>query len=160
MSQKLKIAIGLISLGLLGNLIYTLTSVPGGMFLSGIFLGGMWIVIILVVSLLLAWLTKLALEKLPFWTIYFTLTAIAFAIFHYQMYSPTLKIIVPENYIGEVKLIKSSETDNILTLDSNGFGYLNEWTFNKLYSRPIVVDKNGKDLTEQCVGFNIRHFSD
>ena len=27
-------------------------------------------------------------------------------------------------------------------------------TFNKLYSKPIVVDENGKDLTEQCVGFN------
>ncbi len=78
----------------------------------------------------------------------------AFAVFYYQLYSPTLKIVVPENYSGQVSLIKSNVTENILTVDSNGIGYLNEWTFNKLYSKPIVVDANGKDLTKQCVGFN------
>jgi hypothetical protein len=154
MSQKLKIAIGLISLGLLTTLIYKLTSVPGGMFLSGLFLGGMWIALILVGGLLVAWLTKLVLKKLSFWAVYFILTTIAFGFFHYQIYSPTIKIIVPKNYIGEVNLIKSNVTDNLLTLDTKGIGYLNEWTFKKLYSKPIVVDENGKDLTEQCVGFN------
>jgi len=51
-------------------------------------------------------------------------------------------------------LIKSSVPNNILTLDTNGIGYLNEWTFNHLYSKPVVVDENGRDITEQCVGFN------
>lgn len=154
MNSKLKIATGLISLGLLATLIYKLTDVPGGMFLSGLFLGGMWIIIILVVGLLLTWLTKLIFKKLPFWIIYFSLTVIAFAFFHYQIYSPTLKIVVPENFTGQVSLVKSNIAENILTVDSNGIGYLNEWTFNKLYSKPIVVDENGKDLTEQSVGFN------
>jgi hypothetical protein len=71
-----------------------------------------------------------------------------------EVVSPTLKIIVPENYTGQVSLIKSNVTENILTVDSNGIGYLNKWTFNKLYSKPIVVGENGKDLTKQCVGFN------
>ncbi len=154
MNRKLKIATGLISLGLLATLIYKLTDVPGGMILSGLFLGGMVIVLILFGGLILTWLIKLISKRLPFWTVYFTVTAIAFAVFHYQLYSPTLKIVVPENYTGEVNLIKSNVKENILTVDSNGIGYLNEWTFNKLYSKPIVVDVNGKDLTEQCVGFN------
>ena len=154
MKKTLKITVGLISLGLLGTLIYKLTSVPGGMILSGLYLGGMMIILILVGGLLVAFLTKSILSKLPFWTAYFTWTAIAFAVFHYQIYSPTLKIVVPENYTGEVNLIKSNVSDNILTLDANGIGYLNEWTFNKLYSKPIVVDETGKDLSAQCVGFN------
>lgn len=154
MNSKLKIATGLISLGILVTLIYKLTNVPDGMFLSGLFLGGMVIGLILVGGLILAWLTKLISKQLSFWTIYFTIIAIAFLAFHYQIYSPTLKIVVPVNYTGQISLIKSNVTENILTLDTNGIGYLNEWTFNKLHSKPIVVDKNGKDLSQQCVGFN------
>lgn len=154
MNRNIKIAAGLISLGLLATLIYKLTNVPGGMFLSGLFLGGMVIVLILVGGLILAWLTKLISKQLPFWTIYFTIIAIAFLAFHYQIYSPTLKIVVPDNYTGQISLVKSNVTENILTLDTNGIGYLNKGTFNKLHSKPIVVDKNGKDLSEQCVGFN------
>lgn len=158
MNSKLKVATGLISLGLLATLIYKLTEIPGGMILSGLFLGGMVIALILVGGFILTLLTKLISKRLPFWTVYFTIIAIAFAVFHYQLYSPTLKIVVPENYIGEIYLVKSNVSKNILTIDSNGIGYLNEWTFNKLYSKPIVVDENGKDLTEQCVGFNSSTF--
>jgi hypothetical protein len=124
------------------------------MILSGLFLGGMVIALILGGGLFLTWLTKLLSKRLPFWTVYFAITAIAFAVFHYQLYSPTLTIVVPENYTGQVSLIKSNVTENVLTVDSNGIGYLNEWTFNKLYSKPTVVDESGKDLTEQCAGFN------
>ncbi len=158
MNRNLKIATGIISLGLLVTLIYKLTDVPGGMFLSGLLLGGMWIVIILVVVLLLTWLTRLIFKKVSFWTIYFTLTAIAFAFFHFQIYSPTLKIVVPENFTGQVSLIKSNVTENILTVDSNGIGYLNEWTFNHSYLKPTVVDDNGKNLEGQLVGFNNSSF--
>ena len=154
MNRNLKIATGLISLGLLATLIYKLIEIPGGMILSGLFLGGMVIALILVGGFILTWLTKLISKRLPFWTVYFIITAISFSVFHYQLYSPTLKIVVPENYTGEINLVKSNVSENILTIDSNGIGYLNEWTFNKLYSKPIVVDENGKDLTEQCVGFN------
>jgi hypothetical protein len=154
MNRKLKITTGLIALGLLATLIYKLTDVQGGIILSGLFLGGMLIVLILIGGLILTWLTKMISKRLPFWTTYFIITAIAFSVFHYKLYSPTLKIVVPENYTGQVSLIKSNVKENILTVDSNGIGYLNEWTFNKLYSKPIIVDKNGKDFREQCVGFN------
>lgn len=154
MNRNLKIATGIISLGLLATLIYKLIDVPGGMFLSGLFLGGMVIAMIMVCGLILTWLIKLISKRIPFWTVYFTITAVAFTVFHYQLYSPSLKIVVPENYTGEINLVKSNVSENILTVDSNGIGYLNEWTFNHLYLKPIVLDKNGKNLTEQSVGFN------
>lgn len=118
MNSRLKIATGLISLGLLATLIYKLTNVPSEMFLPGLFLGGMVIAIILIVGLILTWLTKLISKRLHFLTVYFTITAIALAVFHYQLYSPTLKIVVPENYTGQVSLIKSNVTENILTVDT------------------------------------------
>ena len=158
MNQKLKIATGIISLGLLATLVYKLTEVPGGMFLSGLFLGGMWIIIILIVGFFLTWLTKLILKKPSFWTIYFTVLAIAFTFFHYRLYSPTLTIIVPENYTGEINLVKSNLTENSLIVDTNGIGYLNEWTFEKVYTEPIVVDINGKNMSAQCVGYNPSKF--
>lgn len=82
MNPNLIIAAGLISLGLLATLIYKLTEVPSGVILSGLFLGGMVIALILVGILILTWLTKLIAKELPFWTIYFTITTIAFAGFH------------------------------------------------------------------------------
>ena len=154
MKRKTLIISALVSLGLLVTLLIKLIRVPGGMILPGWFLGGMMIILILLAAPVLAWLIKLIVKRLSFWTAYFILTAIAFMAFHYQLYSPTLKIIVPENYTGEVNLIKSNVADNILRLDSNGIGYLNEWTFNKVYSKPIVLDSKGNDLTEQLVGFN------
>ena len=158
MNRNLKIATGLISLGLLATLIYKLTEVPGGLVLSGLFFGGMVIALILIGGLILTWLSKFIAKKLPFWIIYFTITAIAFAVFHYQLYSPTLKIVVPENYTGQVNLIKSNLAENVLTVDSNGIGYLTEWTFNHTHSKPIVVDVNGKNLEKQMVGFNKSSF--
>lgn len=158
MNRNLKIAIGLISSGLLVTLIYKLREVPDGMILSGPFLGGTVIAMILVASLILTGLAKLISKSLPFWTVYFTLTSLAFIAFHYQLYSPTLTIVVPENYTGQVSLVKSNLRENILTVDSNGIGYLTEWTFHHSYLKPIVVDANGKNLGEQLVGFNNSSF--
>jgi len=39
-------------------------------------------------------------------------------------------------------------------VDSNGIGYITKWTFDKTYTRPVVVDSEGNPLNDQCVGFN------
>ncbi|MFN3803084.1 hypothetical protein, partial [Belliella pelovolcani] len=70
MNNKLKIATGLFSIGLLATLIYKLTEVPGVMFLSGLFLGGMVVALILVGGLILTLLTKLIFKRLPFWIVF------------------------------------------------------------------------------------------
>src|SRR5690554_1465583 len=141
-----KIIFGLLSLGLLTTLLFKLKNVSGGMILSGLFLGGMCIIGIIIVCLILSGLL-----------LYIT-TSISFLIFHYQLYSPTLTIIVPNGYKGEVNLVLSNVDESILKVDSNGIGYLTEWTFNKTYSRPIVKQVDGKDLDKNLIGFNPSSF--
>jgi hypothetical protein len=152
--RKLKIIFGLLSVGLLTTLLFKLTNVPGGMILSGLFLGGMIIFGIILGSLILTGILKLVFKQTSFLTILFITTTISFLAFHYQLYSPTLTIKVPNGYKGEINLVLSNVKDNILTVDSNGIGYLNEWTFNKTYSRPIVEQVDRKNLDKNLVGFN------
>jgi hypothetical protein len=152
--SKLKNIFGLLSVGLLTTLLFKLTSVPGGMILSGLFLGGMYIAGIIFICLILTGLLKIIFKKNSYLTIFFITTSISFLLFHYQLYSPTLTIIVPNDYKGKINLVLSNVDDNILTIDSNGIGYLNKWTFNKTYTRPNVVQVDGKNLDKNLVGFN------
>lgn len=64
------------------------------------------------------------------------------------------KIIVPKGYTGEVCLVKANVKENILTIDNNGIGYINEETYNKLKFKPTVIDASGKSLSENCVGYS------
>ena len=156
--RKLKIIFGVLSAGLLTTLIFKLTTVPGGMILLGLSLGGMYIVGIIIACLIFSGLLKLFFKKTSYLTLMFITTSISFLAFHYQLYSPTLTIIVPNEYKGEVNLVLSNVDDNILTVDSNGIGYLNKWTYNKTYTRPHVRQVNGKDLNKNLVGFNPSSF--
>ena len=149
---------GILSVGLLTTLVIRLTTVPGGMFLSGLALGTMWIILILLTCLILTLILRRFFKTISFLTIFFLTTAIGFAHFHYKLYSPTLTIIVPANYSGEVDLVLADISENILTIDTNGIGYINQWTFDKTYSRPIVKDENGNDLDSLLVGFNPTSF--
>jgi len=153
-----KIIFGLLSLGLLTTLLFKLKNVSGGMILSGLFLGGMCIIGIIIVCLILSGLLKFIFKKISFLTLLYITTSISFLIFHYQLYSPTLTIIVPNGYKGEVNLVLSNVDESILKVDSNGIGYLTEWTFNKTYSRPIVKQVDGKDLDKNLIGFNPSSF--
>lgn len=116
------------------------------------------VVMILITGLILSYFLRLLFKKASFWTIYFLIISLGFCLFHYKLYSPTLTIVVPVNYSGEVDLILSNVSENILKVDSNGIGYLNEWTFEKTYTRPIVIDENGKNLDSLLVGFNPSSF--
>ena len=152
--RKLKIIFGILSVGLLTTLLFKLEEVPGGMILSGLFLGGIMLVGIVLGCLILTGLLKLVFKRTSFLTILFITTTISFLAFHYQLYSPTLTIKVPNGYKGEIHLVLSNVRDNTLTVDSNGIGYVNEWTFNKTYLRPIVEQFDGKNLDKNLVGFN------
>ncbi|RZJ64840.1 MAG: hypothetical protein EOO45_17815 [Flavobacterium sp.] len=39
-------------------------------------------------------------------------------------------------------------------MDSNGVGYINKWTFDKTYTRPIVEEIGGRNLDDILVGYN------
>jgi len=152
--QKLKLTFGIISILLLITLLLKLTEVPGGMILSGLFLGGMLIVGILLGSMVLSQLLQIVFRKNSFFTIYAIVISLAFVTFHYRLYSPTLEIVVPNGYHGEVKFIYSEKRGDVLTIDSNGIGYLGDWTFSHTYTKPIVKQANGKDLKKNLKGYN------
>ena len=124
------------------------------MVLSGLFIGGMLIAGIIIVCLILSVSLRFIFKNISFLTFLFITTSISLLAFHYQLYSPTLTIIVPNDYKGKVNLILSNVDDNILTVDSNGIGYLNKWTFDKTYTRPNVVQLDRKNLDKNLVGFN------
>ena len=69
-------------------------------------------------------------------------------------WSPKLTLIVPKGYIGRVCLIKSSVKEDILTIDSNGIGYLTTETFDKVTSKPTVIEVDGTNINNRAVGFN------
>ncbi len=152
--RKLKIIFGILSLVLLTTLIIKLTNVPGGMILSGLFLGGMMIVGIILGCLILTGVLRLFFKRTSFLTILFITTTVSFLAFHYHLYSPTLTIKVPNGYKGEINLVLSNVKDNILTIDTNGIGYIDKWTFDNTYSRPIVEQMDGKNIDNNLVGFN------
>ncbi|MBK0384564.1 hypothetical protein I5M32_16510 [Pedobacter sp. SD-b] len=149
---------GILSVGLLTTLVFRLTNVPGGMFLSGLALGIMWIIIIVLTCLILTAILNRIFKTKSFLTIFFLTTTLGFTYFHYKLYSPTLTIVVPTNYSGEVDLVLANVKDNILTLDTNGIGYIDQWTFEKTYTRPIVIDQEGNNLDSLLVGFNPTSF--
>jgi len=156
--RNLKITLGIFSFGLLTTLIVKLTNAPGGMILSGLFLGGIVIAGILIACALIGLVLNLTFKRYSFLAFFFASTIISFAIFHYYLYSPTLKIIVPNGYSGKIHLVASNVEKNELLIDSNGIGYINKWTFEKTYSKPIVEQVNGENLDSNCVGFNMSTF--
>lgn len=122
--------------------------------MSGLFLGSMMIVGILIGSVVLAGFLKLFFQRPSFLTLFLITTSISFLAFHYKLYSPTLTVKVPNGYRGEIHLVLSNVDENTLTVDTNGIGYINEWTFDKTYTRPKVEQIDGKDLDSYLIGFN------
>ena len=156
--RQLKIIFGILAIILLVTLIFKFTNIPDGMILSGLFLGGLLLIGVLIVDLIISAILNLIFKKSSFLTLFAITTTFSFLLLHYNIYSPTLKITVPNGYTGEINLILSNVNDNILTIDENGIGYLNEWTFNKTYSKPIVKQVNGKNLENYLIGFNSSTF--
>lgn len=152
--RKLKYIFGPIALLLFVGLIYKIIKLPGGLILPGYFMGGMLLVATLICSVIVSIVAKLIFKSNSFLTVFAAVVIIASLGLHYYFYSPTLKIIVPKGYTGSVTLVLSNVNKNILTLDSNGIGYINKRTFAKTYTVPDVVDNEGASLNSQCVGFN------
>lgn len=149
-----KIFFGFTSGTLLIALIIRVKYLPGGIILPGYFLGGLSVVSILLGCLLLTPILRIVFKRIAFETIFFVILSISFLGFHYVVYSPILEIKVPNGYIGPVNLMLSTSDTNILIVDNNGIGYLNEWTFHKTFARPIVEQLDGTNIQKQLVGFN------
>ena len=153
-----EIITGFLFLVILILLIIRLRSIPGGMILSSTTIGIMLIGLIFLVSLILAFIIGIFLKSISFLTTFFIITSLGSGYFYYNLYSPTLVITVPVNYSGEIDLVLANIDENILEIDSNGIGYINQKTFNKVYLKPTVKDKNGTNLDSLLIGFNQSSF--
>jgi len=152
--RRLKYFFGLTSSILFIGLIYKIIKLPGGLILPGYFMGGILLIGVITACIIVTAVLLLFFKRSDMSTLFAIVTTIAFLFTHYYLYSPTLKIIVPKGYTGPVTLIRSNVDENILTVDSNGIGYITNWTFKKTYSTPAVFDNEGKRLDNLCVGFN------
>lgn len=152
-SQRVKYIFLVTSSILFIALLYKIIKLPAGLILPGYIMGGLLLIGVLIGCLIVTGIIKLMFKRTSFLTSFLIVTTVAFVGFHYSLYSPTLKIIVPEGYTGQVTLVLSNLDENILNVDSNGIGYITQWTFDNTYTTPDVVDTNEKVLNDRCVGY-------
>ncbi len=127
---------------------------PGGMFFPGYYFGIIFIIGILITCWIVAFTLNLIFKKYSISSYLLFFFSLSLIYFNVHFYSPTLKIIVPNNYTGEINLVLANIDENRLNIDENGIGYINEMTFNKTYTKPVVTDRRGNDLSKQLKGFN------
>jgi energy-coupling factor transporter transmembrane protein EcfT len=68
--------------------------------------------------------------------------------FYISQYKPAYEIIVPGNYVGEVKLFVSNEKGNDFAINKYGIGYIDRETFEKGFYPKII--KGNIDITKQA----------
>ncbi|MGJ1268637.1 hypothetical protein ACR78F_14715 [Sphingobacterium spiritivorum] len=151
--NSLKLVVGSIALVLLVLLIVQLIKAPTFMFPST-YLVGLFVIVLLIGSLIIAGIIKVIFKKSSFVIILCSIVSIVSIFSMYKFYSPTLTIIVPKGYTGQVTLVLSNVDKDILNVDNNGIGYITEYTFDKVYTKPIVLETDGTDISNQAVGFS------
>lgn len=78
-------------------------------------------------GIIIAGILQLILKKKhKFWTLFNIASLVITIGLHIYFYFPPLKIIVPNNFAGEINLIVHPDNEKNLTIDSNGTGYITE----------------------------------
>ena len=143
-------AIGLISIGL-G--VWTILQTPT-LLLPSWFLAVLFVPITILCSLGLGFLIKKIFKSN--WSV-ITFTAIIMSTlclsYYISEYKPTYKIIIPTNFIGEVRLLLSNENTNDFNINKYGVGYINQKTFKNGFQPKII--KGGQDITSQIKAYSI-----
>lgn len=152
-NKKVKVSLGIVCVLLISYSIFQVAQMPT------FILPPVYFLLILILAsiagcFVLALIFRFINKKIPFLTTAFLLISIMCLFFLYRTYSPVLTVIVPKGYVGQVTLVLSNIEKNILTVDSNGIGYVNSSTFEKVYKAPIVLNTDGNNISYQCVGFN------
>jgi hypothetical protein len=139
------ILIGLVSVWLgVRTMLETPTVILSGWFLV-IMYGSILLLLSFGLGALINSLTKSKIHLLTAASIIVTIVCLAFYISEFR---PTYKINVADNFIGEVKLFRSTLDNNRLSLNKYGVGYITDNAYRKGF-RPVVY-KNGKDITKEC----------
>ena len=120
------------------------TVILSGWFLVILF-GGILLLLSFGLGALFSSLTKSKIHLLSSTSIIVTIVCLGFYISEYRQ---TYTINIADNFIGEVKLFRSTLNNNRLSLNKYGVGYITDKTYQKGF-KPIVI-KNGRDITKEC----------
>ena len=154
---KLQIAIGTIGLISTAIGIWTMLQTPT-MILTPSFLVGLYLPITFIISLVIGFLIK-ALLKSSWHTLTFTaltMTVISLT-FYINQYKPSYEIIIPETYVGTVKLLLSNESKNDFNINKFGIGYVCKKTYDNGF-RPTII-QSGQDISKQIAGYSRGSYS-
>jgi len=156
---KSKLQIAILTIGLISTAlgIWTMSQTPT-MILSPLFLVGLYLTIALMISLVFGFFAK-ALLNSNWSTLTFAALSMTFICltFYASQYNPSYKIIIPANYVGEVRLFVSNEKENDFRVNSIGIGYINQKTYKNGF-RPIVI-KGGHDISHQISNYEFSSYA-
>ena len=128
------------------------------MILPGYYFGLVLLVAVIISCFILASVLKIFIKSVPYQIVFLYTSLVGLILLHYFVYSPQLQNQVPKNFQGEVILILSDTSHNDLDINNDGIGYITRWTFNKIYLKPVVTDKNGVNISNRCIPFNNSSF--
>ena len=150
---KLKIQIPILIIGLISTAlgIWTMVQTPT-VILPVWFLVLLLLPIIFLISLGLGFVVK-RVFKSSWHTLTFTslIMTIACLTYYVSEYRSSYKIIIPENYVGQVKLFVSRDDKNDFNVNFFGIGYISNETYKEGFI-PIVI-KGDEDITKQIDGY-------
>ncbi len=111
---------------------------------------------------ILAAILKVVLKnELKFWTLFSIASLVITIGLHIYFHFPPIKIIVPNNFSGEVNLVVDPNNDKNLTIDSDGTGYITESIYlnSSGDKKPNVYFQNGEKISEnRIVGYDSLFF--
>nr|WP_293304359.1 hypothetical protein [Allomuricauda sp.] len=116
-----------------------------------------------IVGAILAAFLQPILKKYTFWTLFAVVSSIITIGLHIYIYSPPLKIIVPDNFVGEINLVVHPKNEKNLKINSNGTGYITESIYlsSSGNKKPNVYFKNGERVSpKRIIGYDSLFFYD
>lgn len=142
--QTIIIVLGILSLVIgIRQMLQTRTMILPSWFLVLLFFPSMMCVSI-VLGYLAKKITKSKWHTLTLASIFVTVFC---SIFYISEYRPNQSIIIPESYVGEVRLFVSNEKKNDFVVNKYGIGYIARETFNRGFYPKII--KGANDITKQ-----------
>lgn len=78
-------------------------------------------------------------------------------VFYIDKYRPAYTIVVPKDFVGEIKLLVSKEKENDLLINRYGVGYINRKTFDEGFYPKII--KGDIDITKQVKEYSKSAFA-
>jgi hypothetical protein len=152
MGRQIQIAIVILGLLSIALGIWTMLQIPT-MILSPWFLVLIFLPIALFVAFFIGFLLTILLNSAwhPMTFTALVITAICLT-FYISQYRPGYKIIIPDQYAGDVQLLVSNEQKNDFKVNKFGIGYINRETYKNGF-RPIVI-KAGHDISDQISDYS------